>query len=638
MATEKFLSELSHFTHHSHYPNLPSFLPLNFPTFFFYHLKTPLFIHSIYHCHHLRSKLVEKMQLSSENRIRNPLWETSLLPTLTKASGRNDIIFSPKRVPQTRRRDHPAMCSPGACTGSSLVRTDSQHPAPVSNLSTPPLLLAPEMSATKADFAFAVIAVAEEVPAVTVEVAIGLELQQVATSVEQLPRETCAFCRFHTLCQRVASSQGLHPIVVSYYLYDYTLCTITCETACLVIVAPPFLSRSTKSRRARILRCGRQDGYYESSDVTVDHTTSGCPFLPKNDHMVISQQAGQFLLYEYLCHYLYDYFVGLPCTTSPKGAPSTILYRRRTGSPSGKSAFGWKPPWIRLSNRTGVLNCRNNPITRASLQAFITLSDGKYCCVPTRSGRQACRLRYPRRKRHVSSQADEGNPCRSPDLISRSTRRRGVRREARGGGAFPVLEEKNRQVRTETTGGAHPNQVPFHRLYVGNIHFSITEEDLRNVFEPFGDLEFVQLQKDDNNRSRGGLYEYLYYYLFEYLYNYLYNYLFEYPFGDLYYTVTLAPCERLTVHLIYPNTGVTCSLLGSRAGVSQEGSHGVAGLGPQLRPAVLPREEPGPRRLQGRHGSQAQGDNFQCHRKQHPAFHRLDCHAAPSGDDGGRAG
>ncbi|KAM7217180.1 hypothetical protein V8F06_007471 [Rhypophila decipiens] len=62
--------------------------------------------------------------------------------------------------------------------------------------------------------------------------------------------------------------------------------------------------------------------------------------------------------------------------------------------------------------------------------------------------------------------------------------------------------EKNRQVRAEASS-SHPNQVPFHRLYVGNIHFSITEEDLRNVFSPFGELEFVQLQKDENGRSRG---------------------------------------------------------------------------------------------------------------------------------------
>jgi RNA-binding protein 39 len=38
---------------------------------------------------------------------------------------------------------------------------------------------------------------------------------------------------------------------------------------------------------------------------------------------------------------------------------------------------------------------------------------------------------------------------------------------------------------------------------VGNIHFSITESDLQNVFEPFGELEFVQLQKEEGGRSRG---------------------------------------------------------------------------------------------------------------------------------------
>lgn len=65
--------------------------------------------------------------------------------------------------------------------------------------------------------------------------------------------------------------------------------------------------------------------------------------------------------------------------------------------------------------------------------------------------------------------------------------------------------EKNRQVRstTEAANNGNSTGVPFHRLYVGNIHFSITESDLRNVFEPFGELEFVQLQKDDTGRSRG---------------------------------------------------------------------------------------------------------------------------------------
>ncbi|KAI5466962.1 hypothetical protein BGZ63DRAFT_12701 [Mariannaea sp. PMI_226] len=62
--------------------------------------------------------------------------------------------------------------------------------------------------------------------------------------------------------------------------------------------------------------------------------------------------------------------------------------------------------------------------------------------------------------------------------------------------------EKNRQARNPDAG-AHPNSIPFHRLYVGNIHFNVTEQDLQAVFEPFGELEFVQLQKDDNGRSRG---------------------------------------------------------------------------------------------------------------------------------------
>ncbi|KKA29794.1 hypothetical protein TD95_004807, partial [Thielaviopsis punctulata] len=62
--------------------------------------------------------------------------------------------------------------------------------------------------------------------------------------------------------------------------------------------------------------------------------------------------------------------------------------------------------------------------------------------------------------------------------------------------------EKNRQARTAEPSN-HPNSIPFHRLYVGNIHFNVTEQDLLAVFEPFGELEFVQLQKDDTGRSRG---------------------------------------------------------------------------------------------------------------------------------------
>lgn len=67
--------------------------------------------------------------------------------------------------------------------------------------------------------------------------------------------------------------------------------------------------------------------------------------------------------------------------------------------------------------------------------------------------------------------------------------------------------EKNRLARTSVPESVpvatSAPQAPFHRLYVGNVHFSITESDLANVFEPFGELEFVQLQKEDVGRSRG---------------------------------------------------------------------------------------------------------------------------------------
>lgn len=68
--------------------------------------------------------------------------------------------------------------------------------------------------------------------------------------------------------------------------------------------------------------------------------------------------------------------------------------------------------------------------------------------------------------------------------------------------------EKNRQARVEgqhhhKDGENNRHSIPFHRLYVGNIHFSITETDLQHVFEPFGELEFVQLQKEEGGRSRG---------------------------------------------------------------------------------------------------------------------------------------
>jgi len=42
------------------------------------------------------------------------------------------------------------------------------------------------------------------------------------------------------------------------------------------------------------------------------------------------------------------------------------------------------------------------------------------------------------------------------------------------------------------------------QLYVGSLHFNLTESDIKQVFEPFGELEFVDLHKDPvTGRSKG---------------------------------------------------------------------------------------------------------------------------------------
>lgn len=78
--------------------------------------------------------------------------------------------------------------------------------------------------------------------------------------------------------------------------------------------------------------------------------------------------------------------------------------------------------------------------------------------------------------------------------------------------------EKNRQARLDaqsayypilglhlTSSGSGPSrEAPIHRLYIGNIHFNLTEDDIKAVFSPFGEIEQVVLQKEhDTGRSRG---------------------------------------------------------------------------------------------------------------------------------------
>ncbi|XP_071784882.1 RNA-binding protein 39-like isoform X1 [Asterias amurensis] len=66
----------------------------------------------------------------------------------------------------------------------------------------------------------------------------------------------------------------------------------------------------------------------------------------------------------------------------------------------------------------------------------------------------------------------------------------------------PSQAEKNRLAQSNQTlqkGGAGPM-----RLYVGSLHYNITEEMLRGIFEPFGKIDNIQLMMDsETHRSKG---------------------------------------------------------------------------------------------------------------------------------------
>uniref|UniRef100_A0A5S6R6A6 RRM domain-containing protein n=1 Tax=Trichuris muris TaxID=70415 RepID=A0A5S6R6A6_TRIMR len=67
----------------------------------------------------------------------------------------------------------------------------------------------------------------------------------------------------------------------------------------------------------------------------------------------------------------------------------------------------------------------------------------------------------------------------------------------------PTQSEKNRMASAMLATAFGQNRGPM-KLYVGSLHFNITEEMLRGIFEPFGKIESVQLLKDpESGRSRG---------------------------------------------------------------------------------------------------------------------------------------
>lgn len=63
--------------------------------------------------------------------------------------------------------------------------------------------------------------------------------------------------------------------------------------------------------------------------------------------------------------------------------------------------------------------------------------------------------------------------------------------------------EKNR-LANATPPAPPKNQTGPMRLYVGSLHFNITEEMLRGIFEPFGKIDSIQLIMDtETGRSKG---------------------------------------------------------------------------------------------------------------------------------------
>ncbi|XP_022726225.1 RNA-binding protein 39-like isoform X2 [Durio zibethinus] len=69
----------------------------------------------------------------------------------------------------------------------------------------------------------------------------------------------------------------------------------------------------------------------------------------------------------------------------------------------------------------------------------------------------------------------------------------------------PSEAEKNlvQSTTSVAAGQTGPHAGGARRLYVGNLHFNITEDQLRQVFEPFGSVELVQLPLDENGQCKG---------------------------------------------------------------------------------------------------------------------------------------
>lgn len=73
---------------------------------------------------------------------------------------------------------------------------------------------------------------------------------------------------------------------------------------------------------------------------------------------------------------------------------------------------------------------------------------------------------------------------------------------------IPISVQHTQAEKNRLANAAPPpppkNHVGPMRLYVGSLHFNITEDMLRGIFEPFGKIDTIQLIMDpETNRSKG---------------------------------------------------------------------------------------------------------------------------------------
>jgi RNA-binding protein 39 len=64
--------------------------------------------------------------------------------------------------------------------------------------------------------------------------------------------------------------------------------------------------------------------------------------------------------------------------------------------------------------------------------------------------------------------------------------------------------EKNLLAADQNTVITKKTESVYNRLYIGSLHYNLTEDDLRLVFEPFGEVDYVGIQRDsETGRSKG---------------------------------------------------------------------------------------------------------------------------------------